>query len=99
MIPDRFDATARAILDAIHRNPGIAGEPDLHTRIAEALRDADKAGAIRALEMAAEECERLWKEAPNDRESGFRQNYLSHGCLASSKEIRKLADELRGGKR
>ena len=84
MIPDRFDATARAILDAIHRNPGIAGEPDLHTRIAEALREADKVGAICALEMAAED---IIKEWPGNLTY---QNMAARLC--------KIVDELRGEK-
>jgi hypothetical protein len=43
-----------------------------------------------ALEEAAEECLRLWKTASNNRASGYWQNALSHGCVASAKAIRAL---------
>lgn len=32
----------------------------------------------------------IWRNAPNTRESGFRQNEISHGCIASAEAIRAL---------
>lgn len=43
-----------------------------------------------ALEDAARVAEELWRNAPNTRESGFRQNEISHGCIASAEAIRAL---------
>ncbi len=47
---------ARAILEAVNRNPGLAGEPDLLARIEAALAEAFKAGRDHGLEEAANQC-------------------------------------------
>ena len=55
-----------------------------------AIRHAITTAVNEALELAAKECLKIWKESPNTRESGFRQNEISHGCVASAEAIRKM---------
>jgi hypothetical protein len=47
------ESKAREIITAWQANPGMAGEPDLQTRIAQALSEARQDG----IEVAASECE------------------------------------------
>ena len=49
------------------------------------------AGYHQALEDAAAECERIFKEAPN-KAPRYTQNAISHGCVASAKAIRTMKD-------
>lgn len=75
---------------------------DLVERVARAIRAgqrftteaAARAAIAVVLEEAAKECERIWKEAPNERTdsplTSFRQNEISHGCVACAAAIRAL---------
>lgn len=56
--------------------------------IREALLEAIDQAVKEEREACAVIVEKVWKEAPNTRESGFRQNQISHGCIASAKAIR-----------
>lgn len=47
----------------------------------------------KALEEAAITAIKIWKNAPNTKESGFVQNAIGQGCIASAKAIRALADK------
>lgn len=57
---------------------------DIDTAIAEARRDER--------ERAACECERIWKESPNERPH-YRQNAIADGCIESAAAIRALIAE------
>lgn len=58
------------------------------------IRKYDSQARAEAIEEAAKECERIWKEAPNERTdsplTSFRQNEISHGCVACAAAIRAL---------
>lgn len=58
-------------------------------RIAAAIDSALQSARDEAYERAAEECERLWKESPNDSPH-YRQNAISDGCIESAAAIRAL---------
>ena len=49
-----------------------------------------KKGLLRGAEIAM----RFWKSAINTKESGFKQNLISHGCIASAEAISKEAEKL-----
>lgn len=60
---------------------------------------ADRTGAIamkcvessRTMqERCAEACIELFRAAPNTKESGYKQNQISHGCIACAAAIRSL---------
>lgn len=66
-------------------------EKEIELLMQEPGQDALRECRQKALEEAAAECLRVWKDAPNTREDGFTQNTISHGCSASAAAIRVLA--------
>lgn len=100
--------TREQLIEACERAQGAfdIGYPDSGVEAAHAMLRAklkaaadmlrDHAAALKqarreALLTAAAECERIWVAAPNTRPE-YRQNEISHGCIASARAIRALLD-------
>ena len=87
-ITDEDRARARSFLypDATMRYSSV-------DELATAFAQARRAGIVEGLRMGADECVQLWKDAPNTREDGYRQNWISHGCVECRNHLRALADK------
>lgn len=53
----------------------------------ELLETVHTKGIAEGLRRGAELVMKIWKDAPNDEESRFKQNRISHGCIASNKAL------------
>ena len=70
------------------------GKDDLRQKILELAERAAQAAVAAERERCAGICERIWKEASNERTdsaiTSYRQNAIGPGCIACAEAIRKL---------
>jgi hypothetical protein len=84
----------RAMDDILTWQAGIRGGYQVRTESAADIIEMALAAVEReTLERAVEICMNTWRTAPNDRASDFRQNAISHGCIAAADAIKATIQE------